>query len=128
MITRHAFIATALLAIIGSGFEPSIVVAQTIKKPSNTATAAPTTVTTFQTPNYSVRVFRQGTQTRMNVFDRKTNKLQLNGAPVQTQNSDQQTSYTTSEGERLFRISVDGSGNKSVEINGPGQVIQETTN
>ncbi|NMG11598.1 hypothetical protein [Brasilonema sp. UFV-L1] len=128
MMTKYAFIATALVAFSGLGFEPSIVVAQTVNKPSNTATIPQTTVTTFQTPNYSVRVFRQGSQTRMNVFDRKTNKLQLNAAPVQVQNLDQQTSYTTSEGERLFRISVDGSGNKSVEINAPGQVIQESTN
>ncbi|MBP5973942.1 hypothetical protein HW132_14650 [Brasilonema sp. CT11] len=128
MITKYAFLATALVVIGGLGFEPSIVVAQTVKRPSTTLIKPQTTVTTFQTPNYSVRVFRQGTQTRMNVYDRKANKLQLNAAPVQVQNSDQQTSYTSSEGERLFRISVDGSGNKSVEINAPGQVVQETTN
>jgi hypothetical protein len=64
----------------------------------------------------------------MNVFDKKTNKLQLNAAPVQVQNSDQQTSYTSSQGERQFRISVDQAGNRSVEINAPGEVIQETTN
>ncbi len=64
----------------------------------------------------------------MNVYDKKTNKLQLNAAPVQVQNSDQQTNYTSSQGERQFRISVDEAGNRSVEINAPGEVIQETTN
>ncbi|MBW4634489.1 MAG: hypothetical protein KME30_22030 [Iphinoe sp. HA4291-MV1] len=128
MITKYAFLASALVVLTGLGFAPGIVAAQTVKKPSTTPTTAQTTVTTFQTPNYSVRVFRQGTQTRMNVFDKKTNKLQLNSAPVQVQNSDQQTSYTTSQGERLFRISVDQAGNRSVEINAPGEVIQETTN
>jgi hypothetical protein len=124
---KYAFIATALVVMTGLGFERGIV-AQTVKKPLTTSTAAQTTVATFQTPNYSVRVFRQGTQTRMNVFDKKTNKLQLNAAPVQVQNSDQQTSYTSSQGERQFRISVDQAGNRSVEINAPGEVIQETTN
>jgi hypothetical protein len=125
---KYAFIASALVVITGLGFETGIVAAQTVKKPATIRTAAQTTVATFQTPNYSVRVFRQGTQTRMNVFDKTTNKLQLNAAPVQVQNSDQQTSYTSSQGERQFRISVDQAGNRSVEINGPGEVIQETTN
>lgn len=125
---KYAFIASALVVISGLAFERGLVVAQKVRKPSTTSTAAQTTVATFQTPNYSVRVFRQGTQTRMNVFDKKTNKLQLNAAPVQVQNSDQQTSYTSSQGERQFRISVDQAGNRSVEINGPGEVIQETTN
>ena len=128
MITKYAFLASSLMVIAGLGFEPSIIIAQTVKRPSTTLIKPKTTVNTYKTPNYSVRVFRQGAQTRMNVFDRKANKLQLNAAPVQVQNSDQQTSYTSSEGERLFRISVDGSGNKSVEINAPGQVVQETTN
>ncbi|BAY47182.1 hypothetical protein SAMD00079811_47980 [Scytonema sp. HK-05] len=125
---KYAFIASALLVLGGLGFETGIVAAQTVKKPSTKSMTPQTTVATFQTPNYSVRVFRQGTQTRMNVFDKKTNKLQLNAAPVQVQNSDQQTSYTSSQGERQFRISVDQAGNRSVEINGPGEVIQETTN
>ncbi|ARV59690.1 hypothetical protein BZZ01_14560 [Nostocales cyanobacterium HT-58-2] len=125
---KYAFLTSALVVLSGLGFAPGLVVAQTVKKPAITPTTAQTTVTNFQTPNYSVRVFRQGSQTRMNVYDKKTNKLQLNAAPVQVQNSDQQTSYTSSQGEQMFRISVDQSGNKSVEINGPGQVIQETTN
>ena len=124
---KYAFIASALVVVTGLGFETATV-AQTVKKPLTTRTVAQTTVATFQTPNYSVRVFRQGTQTRMNLFDKKTNRLQLNAAPVQIQNSEQQTSYTSSQGERLFRISVDQAGNRSVEINGPGEVIQESTN
>lgn len=124
---KYAFIASALVVVTGLGLETATV-AQTVKRPLTTRTVAQTTVATFQTPNYSVRVFRQGTQTRMNLFDKKTNRLQLNAAPVQIQNSEQQTSYTSSQGERLFRISVDQAGNRSVEINGPGEVIQETTN
>lgn len=124
---KYAFIASALVVVTGLGLETATV-AQTVNKPLTTRTVAQTTVATFQTPNYSVRVFRQGTQTRMNLFDKKTNRLQLNAAPVQIQNSEQQTSYTSSQGQRLFRISVDQAGNRSVEINGPGEVIQETTN
>jgi hypothetical protein len=125
---KYAFIASALLLISGLGLKPEIVTAQTTTKPSTPSTAAQNTVANFQTQNYSVRVFRQGSQTRMNVFDRRTNKLQLNAAPVQVERGAQQTSYTTSEGDRLFRISVDQAGNRSVEINAPGEVIQEMTN
>ncbi|WP_017317006.1 hypothetical protein [Mastigocladopsis repens] len=125
---KYALIASALMLVSGLGFETGIVIAQTTSKPSATLTPTQTTVANFQTENYSVRVFRQGSQTRMNLFDKRTNKLQLNAAPVQVERGGQQTNYTTSEGERLFRISVDQAGNRSVEINGPGQVIQEMTN
>lgn len=123
MKMKYALITTALVAISGLGIQSGMVFAQS--KPATTNIAQAQTVTTFQTDNYSVRVFRQGAQTRINLFDKNTNQLKLNGAPVKVQKSGGQTNYSTSQGGVSYLISVDNGGFQSVQIAGPNESIQE---
>jgi hypothetical protein len=126
MKKQYALIATALLTVGALGISPNIVNAQIRPTTSTTAsTQGQGTVASFQTDNYSVRIFRQGNQTRMNLFDKSTNRLKLNAVPVKVQKSNQQTSYSASQGSSNYLISVGEDGSNSVQIVSPNESVQE---
>ncbi|MEC4819215.1 MAG: hypothetical protein SAK29_38980 [Scytonema sp. PMC 1069.18] len=126
MKKQYAFIATAILTLGGLGLTPNVVSAQI--KPTTSITASTPrqgTVASFQTDTYSVKVFRRGNQLRMNLLDKRTNRLKLNAVPVTVKKSSQQTSYSASQGNSNYLISVGKDGTNSVQILSPNESIQE---
>jgi len=69
------------------------------------------TVFAFQTDEYTVRVVRLLGQLYMNVYNRRTDRVELNRELVRSIQSDAGTTYTNLLGQRFYRsiVSPDGS-------------------
>lgn len=69
------------------------------------------TVFAFQTDDYTVRVVRSLEQLYMNVYNRRTDRVELNRELVRSTDSDAGTTYTNLLGQRFYRSIVlpDGS-------------------
>lgn len=67
-------------------------------------------VTAFQTEEYTVRIVRLSDQLYINVYNRRTDRVELNRQLVRAANSEESTTYTNLLGSRRYRaiISADG--------------------
>lgn len=63
-------------------------------------------VVAFQTDDYTVRVVRLSEQLYMNVYNRRTDRVELNRELVRSFNSEEGTTYTNLLGQRLYRSIV----------------------
>lgn len=63
-------------------------------------------VMVFQTDDYTVRVVRLSEQLYMNVYNRRTDRVELNRELVRSFNSEEGTTYTNLLGQRLYRSIV----------------------
>lgn len=76
-------------------------------QPSSGGQSAGGTATTdliFQTSNYAVRVYRQGEQTLMNVFDKRDGVTFLRGTPVKVEPNPEGYNYANTSGEVKVKV------------------------
>ncbi len=76
-----------------------------------------TTLSFFQTPGYAVRLFSRNGAMRMNLFNRQTGRLELNGVPVTATTDADGTTYAY-EGALSARVCRGNSGTQSLTVNG----------
>lgn len=67
-------------------------------------------VVAFQTEEYTVRIVRLSDQLYMNVYNRRTDRVELNRQLVRAANSDEGTTYINLLGSRRYRASVSADG------------------
>ena len=79
-----------------------------------------TTVVQFQTDVHAVRVFRKGNKHYMNLYNKQTSILTLNGVPVEVVSSDEGTNYIY-KGELTFIAYNYRDGKKELLIEGYGE-------
>lgn len=70
----------------------------------------------FQTPDYTVRIVRLGEQLYMNVYNRRTKRVELNRGLVYATDAEVGTLYTNVLGQRLYRSIVTADGGYRLEI------------
>lgn len=74
-------------------------------------------VTAFQTADYSVRIVRLSEQLYMNVYNRRSDRVELNRELVRVTPSEEETTYTNLLGQRRYRAVISGTGNYRLVIN-----------
>jgi hypothetical protein len=83
-------------------------------------------VLSFQTKSYDIKIYRQANLLLMDVYNKKTSDMMLNGAPVETASSPDGTSYWHRErGKFIFRVYQRTDGRKWITINPYGQAVDE---
>lgn len=83
-------------------------------------------VLSFQTKSYTIKIYRQDNRLLMDVYNKKTSDLMLNGAPVETASSPDGTSYWHKEkGKFIVRVYQRTDGRKWITINPYGQAVDE---
>lgn len=75
------------------------------------------TLSFFQTPGYAVRLFSRNGAMLMNLFNRQTGRLELNGVPVTATTDADGTAYAY-EGALSARVYRSNSGTQSLMVNG----------
>jgi hypothetical protein len=90
-------------------------------QPSDPATS---TIVTFQTQSYAVRLFSRSGQLRLNLFNRKTNSMALKEVPVQSKTQDDGTVYTYGK-ELEVTVFVPNSGATKLTTNALGSTVEE---
>ncbi|MBZ8181636.1 hypothetical protein [Oscillatoria salina] len=81
------------------------------------------TVLAFQTDEYAVRVYHQQGQLRMNVYDKRSRNLLLNGALADSITADGGTSYFHTRGETEYFARVEGNNRYLLTINRGSRTI-----
>jgi hypothetical protein len=82
-------------------------------------------VVSFRTQNYSVRVYRQRNQLYMNVFNRRSNRLELSAAPTRQVSVGQETEYIA-DGAFTYYARAAGDRRYSLEVvKGDRVIVQE---
>lgn len=74
------------------------------------------TVFAFQTNEYTVRVVRLLEQLYMNVYNRRTDRVELNRELVRSTQTDEGITYTNLLGQRLYRSIVSPDGSYRLQI------------
>lgn len=83
-------------------------------------------VMSFRTQNYSVRVYRQRNQFYMNVFNRRSNRLELSAAPARQIRTGRETEYVA-DGEFTYYARGTFNRRASLEVvRGDRVIVQET--
>lgn len=82
-----------------------------------------TTLSFFQTPGYAVRLFSRNGAMLMNLFNRRTRRLELNGRPTTATTDAEGTAYAH-EGRPSVRVYRGHSGTQSLTVNG---MLQESS-
>lgn len=85
--------------------------------PQNQTAPAINTLAFLEPEGYAVRVFEQDRQLKMNLYNQRTQVLELNGAPVSQQSTPGETAYLY-RGEFTARVVAHNDGTQSLEING----------
>jgi hypothetical protein len=92
-------------------------------------------VVAFQTEAYTVRIMRLAEQFYMNVYNRRTNRVELNRELIRATNSEEGMIYTNLLGQRRYRsiVSLDGGyrlviswGNRGVVYDQEGEVLEDS--
>jgi hypothetical protein len=68
------------------------------------------TILAFETADYTVRIVQLTGQLYMNVYNRKTDRVELNRGLVRSTQSEEGTLYTTVHGTRVYQSIVDTEG------------------
>jgi hypothetical protein len=83
------------------------------------------TIVSFQTPSYAVRVFSQSGQLRLNLFNRKTNRIALRAAPVQSKSSGEGTTYSYLTNDLQVNVAVPETGQPTLTAIALGDTLKE---
>ncbi|MBD3883926.1 hypothetical protein IFO70_19410 [Phormidium tenue FACHB-886] len=100
----------------GAGTPPQI-------DPASPPIPASATVATFQTAKYAVRIYDENGELRMNVYNRGTDKVELQAAPVEVSRSDQRTTYINPAGDLTYAVTVLPVGGYRLEVSRNDRVI-----
>jgi hypothetical protein len=85
---------------------------------------ATSTIVSFQTQSYAVRVFSRSGQLRLNLFNRRTNTVALKEVPVQSKAQEDGTVYTYGK-ELEVTVFVPNSGATKLTTNALGTTVEE---
>jgi hypothetical protein len=85
---------------------------------------ATSTIVSFQTQSYAVRVFSRSGQLRLNLFNRRTNTVALKEVPVQSKAQEDGTVYTYGK-ELEVTVFVPNSGTTKLTTNVLGTTVEE---
>jgi hypothetical protein len=85
---------------------------------------ATSTIVSFQTQSYAVRVFSRSGQLRLNLFNRRTNTVALKEVPVQSKAQEDGTVYTYGK-ELEVTVFVPNSGATKLTTNSLGATVEE---
>lgn len=85
---------------------------------------ATSTIVSFQTQSYAVRVFSRSGQLRLNLFNRRTNTVALKEVPVQSKTQEDGTVYTYGK-ELEVMVFVPNSGATKLTTNALGTTVEE---
>jgi Bacterial SH3 domain len=83
-----------------------------------------TTIITFQTPTYAVRVFSKSGQLRLNLFNRKTKAIALSAVPVESKSSGDGTTYSYQSDVKIT-VLVPASGQPTLSAAALGETFKE---
>jgi hypothetical protein len=96
-------------------------------KPSSApviALSTSTTIVSFQTSTYAVRVFSEAGQLRLNLFNRKTKAIALSAVPVQSKNSGDGTTYSYQSDVKVT-VLVPTAGQPTLSAVALGETLKE---
>jgi hypothetical protein len=82
------------------------------------------TIVAFQTLTYAVRVFSESGQLKLNLYNRRTNRLALKGVPVEGKSAGDGTAYSYGT-ESQVTILVPASGVPSLTASAFGDTLKE---
>jgi Bacterial SH3 domain len=92
--------------------------------PVTALNSSTTTIVSFQTSTYAVRVFSESGQLRLNLFNRKTKAIALSAVPVQGKSSSDGTTYSY-QGDVKVTILVPASGQPTLSAVALGETLKE---
>ncbi|MGB8702304.1 MAG: SH3 domain-containing protein [Thermosynechococcaceae cyanobacterium] len=87
-------------------------------------TTATTTIVAFKTPTYAVRIFSEAGQLRLNLFNRKTNRLALKAVPVESKSAEEGTLYNYGTDAKVTVV-VPVSGQPTLIATALGETLKE---
>lgn len=64
------------------------------------------TIARFQTPKYAVRIYSRNDELRMNLYNRRTDKVELKAVPVESAHSSSSSSYSYPSGSFVYTATV----------------------
>jgi hypothetical protein len=91
---------------------------------NNSAAEGTATIVSFQTPTYAVRVFSEAGQLRLNLFNRKRNRLALKAVSVESKNSGEGTTYHYGSELKVI-VLVPLTGQPTLTTEALGDTVQE---
>lgn len=71
-----------------------------------------------QTPGYAVRVFNQGGQSRINLFNKTTRQAELSGAIALVESTPEGATYSAQSAAVSVQVVVDSAGRQRLTVNG----------
>jgi hypothetical protein len=83
----------------------------------------PETIFAFQTRKYAVRVYSQSNELRMNVYNRATDQVELQGGAIRSTRSGNQTIYSNLSGPLIYSVMVLPIGGYRLEVSQRERVI-----
>jgi hypothetical protein len=89
-----------------------------------TAVNSSAVIVAFKTPSYAVRVFSEGGQLRMNLYNRKSKQVVLEAVPVESKNSGKTTTYSYSSDLKVTVV-VPANGTPTLTTMALGNTLQE---
>jgi Bacterial SH3 domain len=92
--------------------------------PATALNSATTTIVSFQTSTYAVRVFSESGQLRLNLFNRKTKSIALSAVPVQGKSSSEGTTYSY-QGDVKVTVLVPAAGQPTLSAVALGETLKE---
>jgi Bacterial SH3 domain len=92
--------------------------------PASALNSSTTTIVTFQTSTYAVRVFSESGQLRLNLFNRKTKSIALSAVPVQGKSSSDGTTYSY-QGDVKVTVLVPAAGQPTLSAVALGETLKE---
>jgi hypothetical protein len=106
---------------VGGVAEPTVTPPAEANEPSS----ASSTVVSFQTPSYSVRIFSQSGQLRLNLYNRKTNKIALQAVPVESKSAGDGSTYNYITNDLKINVLVPATGQPTLNAIALGETLQE---
>ncbi len=92
---------------------------------ANEPSSASNTIASFKTPSYAVRIFSQSGQLRLNLYNRKTNKIALQAVPVESKSSGDGSTYSYLTNDLQINILVPATGQPTLKAIALGETLQE---
>lgn len=107
---------------VGGAAEPTVTPPAEANE-SNSSSS--TTVVSFKTPSYSVRVFSQSGQLRLNLYNRKTNKIALQSVPVESKSAGDGSTYSYVTSDLKINVIVPATGQPTLNAIALGETLKE---
>ncbi len=64
------------------------------------------TIAQFQTPKYAVRIYSRNDELRMNLYNRRTDKVELKAVPVESARSGSSSTYSYPSGSFVYTVTI----------------------